>query len=435
MPNYQVKAKAYLLTYPQCDEPMTDMCDRIEEKWRDSLNFCIVSDELHEDGNHHRHVYLAFKEQTRFTRANWADFICGKHGNYKAIKWSLKDRQRAVAYVKKDKRYVLFRVTEEELEKYLASPKGQETQNIAEALIAGAPINDLMIKYPAFMLRNLQKVKAFAAQASLVRDSIKHKEFLAVTWSPCKCGDCDPSLLDESAVTTAVEIKEWFNKAITMFKAGTTPFRQKQLWLIGLPGIGKSTLFQKLEESLRIYDVPKDENFYDFYSDKEWDIALLDEFGGQKTIYWMNSWLDGSKLTLRVKGAQVRKTDRLPTVIISNAHPATLYRSAIEKNADCLTPLVGSPESRCVLYHVTKEIMHGFGVSDRPARRPASTSVAELEEEEASGSLSPTQEMDSGDEADLDLECDESMEESEEEEDLLMGGEMQSWDDDYSQSM
>lgn len=73
-----------------------------------------------------------------------------------------------------------------------------------------------------------------------------------------------------------------------------------------------------------------DEDFYDFYDDDQYDLIVLDEFKGQKTIQHMNRWLDGQKMTIRKKGSQGLKTKNLPIIIISNYSPQEVYHKVAE---------------------------------------------------------------------------------------------------------
>ena len=77
--------------------------------------------------------------------------------------------------------------------------------------------------------------------------------------------------------------------------------RQKQLWLWGPPGIGKTRFLSYLRARLRVYDMPKDEDFYDSYEDGCYDLVVMDEFKSHKKIQFLNAWCDGQPLPLRQK--------------------------------------------------------------------------------------------------------------------------------------
>jgi len=109
--------------------------------------------------------------------------------------------------------------------------------------------------------------------------------------------------------------------------------RQKQLWLYGPPGVGKTRLIGLLRTMLRVYDMPRDEDFYDAYEDGLYDLVILDEFKHQKRLQFLNAWCDGQPLPLRLKGSQTVKTDNLPFIIVSNFSPEQCYKEGVGRDA------------------------------------------------------------------------------------------------------
>ena len=109
--------------------------------------------------------------------------------------------------------------------------------------------------------------------------------------------------------------------------------RQKQLWIQGPGGIGKTTLVTMLEEiySLSIYRWPKDERWWDLYGDGQYDLIVLDEFRSQKMITELNPILSGDPTTLSRRGmSPITKRDILPVIIMSNYTPEECFPSANE---------------------------------------------------------------------------------------------------------
>jgi len=130
---------------------------------------------------------------------------------------------------------------------------------------------------------------------------------------------CPPS-------TATKRLSAWVNSNVFSLR----PLRHPQMYLHGPPRTGKTTFVQLLEKYLRIYHFPMDEDFYDFYDDELYDLIVLDEFRGQKTIQHLNRWLDGQKMTYRKKGSQGLKTKNLPIIIISNYSPQEVYHKVAE---------------------------------------------------------------------------------------------------------
>ena len=109
--------------------------------------------------------------------------------------------------------------------------------------------------------------------------------------------------------------------------------RQKQLWIQGPPGIGKTKMMKKLRKlySLTIYNWPKDERWWDLYGDGQYDIIMLDEFRSQKMITDLNPILSGDPISLSRRGmAPVEKRDKLPVIIMSNYTPEECFPNANE---------------------------------------------------------------------------------------------------------
>ena len=108
--------------------------------------------------------------------------------------------------------------------------------------------------------------------------------------------------------------------------------RQKQLWIQGPGGIGKTTLVTMMEEiySLSIYRWPKDERWWDLYGDGQYDLIVLDEFRSQKMITELNPILSGDPTTLSTWMSPITKRDILPVIIMSNYTPEECFPSANE---------------------------------------------------------------------------------------------------------
>lgn len=87
-------------------------------------------------------------------------------------------------------------------------------------------------------------------------------------------------------------------------------------------------MIELLSAYLSIYYIPTDESFYDHWDDANYDLAVLDEFRGQKTVQWLNLWLQGGVMCLPKKGSQYIKKYNVPTIILSNYELADIYKKA-----------------------------------------------------------------------------------------------------------
>lgn len=95
--------------------------------------------------------------------------------------------------------------------------------------------------------------------------------------------------------------------------------------------------------------MPLAEDFYDFYFDTEVDLIVMDEFKGNKTIQSLNQWLDGSMMTVRVKGSQRIKNVNQPFIILSNYSVEESYSGVTGARVDAL-------KSRLVEYYLDEPL-------------------------------------------------------------------------------
>ncbi len=379
-PRFQIKGKTFLLTYPKCDMNIDAMSEEIKKSVGDYFAFCVVSAEKHQDGSDHRHVYLVLKEICRFTSARCFD-INGQHGDYKSVKNSNKDRERALKYAQKDGNYVILGTDDLGLKLHLESPKKQSLdETVAKRILQGDTLESLVTEHPAYFIRNLKKAKEFESFVTMIGDTAPPNRFLSVTVSPCACPGC--IMVDSEQhvqdCLVAYSICDWFNDRISRHTDDplSIAIREPQLWIVSPPGAGKTTFVSKLMDCLSIFDIPKTEDFYDNFRNNRYDLAVLDEYHGQKQVSWLNSFLDGSKLTLRIKGGQYIKNDRLPTIILSNEMPRDVYSTALSKNHKILDPMLDDP-ARVKVVEANAAIMHMLFITSvaRAEKRPLSPEI------------------------------------------------------------
>lgn len=130
-------------------------------------------------------------------------------------------------------------------------------------------------------------------------------------------------------------IAEWLRSNIGV----TRSLRQKQLFVHGPREFCKSTLIELLRAFFRLFEIPKGEDFYDFYDDRQHDLCYMDEFKGHKQIQWLNQFLDGSWMTLRKKGSQCIKMRNLPVIILANFPLEQCYAGVLAKDPNKLDTL------------------------------------------------------------------------------------------------
>lgn len=96
MSSFRLSAKNLFLTYPNCG--LKDAClNFLQEKFTDTLKFCLVAQETHSSGEPHLHAVVCLSRKTNFKRPDCLDFS-GHHGDYQAAR----DLDASITYCKKD---------------------------------------------------------------------------------------------------------------------------------------------------------------------------------------------------------------------------------------------------------------------------------------------------------------------------------------------
>lgn len=288
---FRMQGKNFTLTYPQCATKKEVAASIIDDNWGDELSGYLVAEEDHKDGTPHLHAYLQFKEKKTFCRSDCFDVIGGKHGSYEVTK----SIRRWVTYCTKDGKYIAKGLDVESIKK----KKGSKSTEVAQMFLDGKKVSDVNKVDPGYVMINKRKLEEYETWVAC-ENSKKSK----LDWVP-------PDLSDLTDANK--QIAEWICKNIRQQRV----FKAPQLFIHGPRNLGKTSLIEWLGKYLSVYHVPMGEDFYDLYSD-DYDLIVMDEFKGQKTIQWMNEFLQGSRMNLRKKGAQVLKTANLPCIILSN---------------------------------------------------------------------------------------------------------------------
>jgi len=336
---FQAKSKQFLLTIAQDGTSLEAIRTSLEDHMGPLLRFAVISSELHSDGSPHRHLYLQFLEPHRVKKATHFDFLTSSHVNIQKVGKTHSDQVRACRYVMKDKDFVLLNITQAELDLELEMKSARGTKDtpsaqIVNALRAGTTVSDVLKNYPGPGLLNLKKIQEYSNFLATEASRLKSKRF-----SNMKIKDVAAFTTRPQDRVVLEQVCAWFNENIY---ADDRPIRTPQLWLWGPPGCGKSSLIAKLQDCMKMYLVPA-EDWDCGYAD-DLDLAVLDEFTGYKTLYWMNRFLDGSCMPLKKKGAAATfiKSKNIPVIVLSNATPQEVYKEASSKGLPALDALAGA---------------------------------------------------------------------------------------------
>ena len=208
------------------------------------------------------------------------------------------------------------------------SEKDRISDQIVSSLQSGASMDDLDDQFPSFLLLHHSQVQRYVDFRSL---KSKRRAFQARSQTPVCVRPAS-----NSAMLCVSQISAWINKNVRQVRQ----HRQKQLWIQGPPGCGKTSLIMFLEKEfdLSVYWWPKDEKWMDAYSDGCYDLIVLDEFRAQKMITELNPILSGDPVPVSRRCTEpLVKRDNLPVIILSNFDPETCYHKCMPSQ---LAPLL-----------------------------------------------------------------------------------------------
>jgi len=233
-----------------------------------------------------------------------------KHGNYASAKYL----DKAIKYVMKDGDILEYG------ERLIAVPKIKESEKksttIATMLQTGQSLTEVNESDPGYFMVNMNKIIDYANWLEM-NNVQQRKTFPAIV------RNVDPAQLSQPEVA----IFDWIlgNVCDGTTLGMTRKLRQKQLWIHGGFGMGKTTFIQTLHEYLRIFIPIYSTDFLDGYADSAYDLIVFDEFKGQKAITFLNSFIDGSFQRYNVKNRHTIKRKNLPVIFLSNYPPERVY--------------------------------------------------------------------------------------------------------------
>lgn len=299
---YRCRGKKFFLTFPRCETTREAALEKIKETWPGATQ-CLIAKETHADGGGHLHVLLIFGAEKNFRRSRWADPIVGQHGNYQAVR----NLKKVVRYLLKEDMAPLswnFNATE-------VLSGGNSTFAIVEGLLdSGMTIAGVKRIHPGFVMNHMTKMERYLQWKERMESEVLPAYKGIETIHPCK----EPELCEV--------VEGWVNNQV---RNEDREFKAPSLWIHGVTDMGKNTFVAFLEERLRVFWVPMDEDFLDLYQDGRFDIAVFDEFRAQKRLTWLNRFVQGGPMNLRVKCSQRMKRQRIPCIVLSNYEPRNAY--------------------------------------------------------------------------------------------------------------
>jgi len=296
---------------------------RVLRRFGDGLLWAVVAQEKHQDGELHLHVGIEVKKKLDITNKTDLDCLTGQHGNYQAMKNMIKTLEYLT---KEDEAPLCHGINIQDVLLASRNHKSGKATLVAQQMMQGKTVKEVAEEHPGFFMMNRKKVEDYATYLETQSMKAKLKEW--------QVPDVNAMELPEGWYPELNRILDWLKDNV---RNPNRPPGAKHLYIQGPTEMGKSSLINKLREYLAVYDIPQGEDFYDYYEDDIFDIAILDEFKANKTVQWMNSWLQGFPMTLRKKGCQQYKRQNLPTVILSNYSVEESYH---KKTYQQLEPLL-----------------------------------------------------------------------------------------------
>nr|WAE43004.1 MAG: replication associated protein [Cressdnaviricota sp.] len=308
---FRMQCKNFFLTFPQCQTTKEDALVQLKVKF--PFGKFLVCHEKHMSGDDHLHVLVQLEKSINIKDCKYFDFVAGQHGKYEPAR----NIRKSVEYITKKGDYVSHGIDVEAILKKEAPKSGKIAQMIAD----GKSVVEIDGEDKGFFMMNKRKIEEYATWVKVKKAKEEKQKWVEFTEEQM-----------EGMNSSSRQIAEWLNK--NLFK--TRPFKQAQLYIYGPKNMGKTTLIEWLTSFANVYLMPKSESFYDLYEDSLYDLIVLDEFRAQKTIQELNSWLDGSRMPLRKKGAQSVKEKNLPIIILSNYSLEGAYSKTPDEKLDTL---------------------------------------------------------------------------------------------------
>ncbi len=325
---FSLRGSAFFFTWPQSGVTTKEVVEEgLKKLFGDKMQWYCVGKELHADGSPHLHACIQLMPGKRVQFSGLLgmgrlDAITGKHGNYQSPR-SIFD---VMKYVVKGGDFLQVGI---DVELALSAHKQKTTTVVAQfadAIRTGAVLKDVECLNPGFFMMQMKKISDYRIWTI---GCLKATQALT--------GMVEASPKDD---------KDWNNQIASWIRENLLRervHRQPQLWIKSPTGCGKTFLVMLLESmGLRIYHWPYEE-WNDAYQDDQYDLIVMDEFGGKRCVYppFLNALLEGKPEPLKRRGLPpVLKRKNLPILILSNFEPHEVYEKYVGQDYAKLNPLM-----------------------------------------------------------------------------------------------
>jgi len=341
---FRFDAKNMFLTYPRCPIPKEAMLEKLLDLLgRDNDARCVVGHEHHQDGSSHLHAFYSSSKKRCVKNARFWD-VQSEGQEYHPNVRAPRSDEKVKDYVTKMNDYCVYPADWDPT----SEPAKKGKWDVAAAkLKAGSSVRDVFADLPGFVLCNLKKLQEAEAWLRISE---------AQAGKPGK----QAFLIWDLKLDSPLRLVSGFQDAWKILRStiANEAFGQKQLYIHGPTGIGKTHFMQLLAQVLRVFLIPQ-EDFYDLYEDSQYDISLFEEFKSQKPIQWLNQWMDGAMMNVRKKGSQTIKLKPLGTIFLSNFDPLSdqIYPNMQESIS------IGTFRRRLNVISATQDLMHALSAA------------------------------------------------------------------------
>ncbi len=314
--------KRFFLTWPQIadiDDVGVEEAARMVRRYLKKNGYrdqwIVLGKEDHEESGSHYHCAVQLRKVSRVSMLKLFDGIFEKHGNYQKMKGSAR---KAIKYVIKEGTFCALGI---DVDAAIKKVNAQGGYRCMQLIAHGMNLKKIREEMPGYYITNMPKIKSAIAMEKVFKEPEKEEWFrfnLSNVWY---------DKLEEPKY----QIMKWVNENLKMKRM----FKQEQLYIHGEHNLGKTTLVNYLEKYFRIYYMPH-EDFYDHWDDDEYDLVVIDEFKGRKLIQWMNQFLQGSTMPLRIKGGQILKRSNPAVIILSNYNLEGAYCNSDQDKLESL---------------------------------------------------------------------------------------------------
>lgn len=304
---FRLQCKTLALTYPKCDIPKAVAGEQIRDLlgW-EKLEFIVVAQETHEDGDKHLHICVRSIEKFHIRGVSRLDLMYRGdryHGNYKAA-----GRPRGwLEYISKEDGNPWTWPESFNVQDFTKCKNKNDT--VAMMIINGATPSDVREDHPGYYMVHRTQIMTLEEEILTERAKLD-----LLPWK-----NISPAGLDAQQA----RIVAWLNANIAQPRA----FKQKQLFIHGPANLGKTSLVIQLMRCCHTYAMPYEQYFNSWTDD--FDLVVLDEFKAQHRLTFLNQFMQGGiPMTIPKKGSQATKKKNQPVIILSNYSPESCYNNS-----------------------------------------------------------------------------------------------------------